>query len=118
MKFTCPIKAKKKSNIAKGVVSTSSAVVPAMASSLAKGDLQSLVQQAFGLSTSTVGSACVFAPGISWYIDSGASNHMSFNDQFFSSSVPIIHSPITTANGSSLSIKTIGTIHYDKNFLV
>jgi hypothetical protein len=56
---------------------------------------------------------------ILWYIDSGAFNHMVFDQNMFNTSRRLYYSPIiSTANGSTMTAKSIGSVSVSRKLSV
>ncbi|KAG9447270.1 hypothetical protein H6P81_013398 [Aristolochia fimbriata] len=77
------------------------------------GDIQEMINKALiGLAqgTSSASALSVSSGKSSWIIDSGASNHMTFDSTLFMSTSSSSLSPIYIADGSTLSVSYSGSI--------
>lgn len=102
---------------------TSSAlVVPGGGSTPNLVDIKEMIKQALSIGNNpTAASAFSISSGIystEWFLDSGASNHMTFNQKFFESLHPVITPKIHTADGSTITASHIGLVNNSNNFYV
>ncbi|KAG9446566.1 hypothetical protein H6P81_012694 [Aristolochia fimbriata] len=123
MKFTCP-KLKKSPPIAAAHSRTAASATPAISSCaepqisspLTAIDVQDMISKALsglGQGTSYASALSAHSGKYSWIIHSGASCHMSSDLSLFvstSSSASASFSPICTADGSQLSVSSVGSI--------